>query len=96
MIRCQAAGVADADVALVDLDQPGLLQLARDRVRERPLGLQAVPRVREPEAVRDAVDVRIRRRGRDYTFIDTGAMYRTLAWYCLKNRIPLFFWGIPS
>jgi len=23
----------------------------------------------------------------DYVFVDTGAMYRTLAWYCLKNRI---------
>ena len=22
-----------------------------------------------------------------YVFVDTGAMYRTLAWYCLKNRI---------
>ena len=21
----------------------------------------------------------------DYTYVDTGAMYRTLAWYCLKN-----------
>jgi cytidylate kinase len=23
----------------------------------------------------------------DYVYVDTGAMYRTLAWYCLKNRI---------
>ena len=23
----------------------------------------------------------------DYVFVDTGAMYRTLAWHCLKNRI---------
>jgi cytidylate kinase len=23
----------------------------------------------------------------DYTYVDTGAMYRTLAWYCLKNNI---------
>lgn len=22
-----------------------------------------------------------------YVYVDTGAMYRTLAWYCLKNRI---------
>ena len=23
----------------------------------------------------------------DYIYVDTGAMYRTLAWYCLKNRV---------
>ncbi len=23
----------------------------------------------------------------DFVYVDTGAMYRTLAWYCLKNRI---------
>jgi cytidylate kinase len=23
----------------------------------------------------------------DYVYVDTGAMYRTLAWYCLKNRL---------
>ena len=22
-----------------------------------------------------------------FVYVDTGAMYRTLAWYCLKNRI---------
>src|SRR5271170_2381778 len=22
-----------------------------------------------------------------YVYVDTGAMYRTLAWYCLKNKI---------
>src|SRR5205809_6928637 len=22
-----------------------------------------------------------------YVYVDTGAMYRTLAWYCLQNRI---------
>ena len=22
-----------------------------------------------------------------YTYVDTGAMYRTLAWYCLKMRV---------
>ncbi|MGA2029506.1 MAG: (d)CMP kinase, partial [Verrucomicrobiota bacterium] len=22
-----------------------------------------------------------------YVYVDTGAMYRTLAWHCLKNRI---------
>ena len=22
-----------------------------------------------------------------YVYVDTGAMYRTLAWYCLKHRI---------
>ena len=22
-----------------------------------------------------------------YVYVDTGAMYRTLAWYCLKKRI---------
>ena len=22
-----------------------------------------------------------------YTYIDTGAMYRTLAWYCLQNKV---------
>jgi cytidylate kinase len=22
-----------------------------------------------------------------YVYVDTGAMYRTLAWYCLKSRI---------
>lgn len=24
-----------------------------------------------------------------YTYVDTGAMYRTLAWYCLKSRIDI-------
>ena len=22
-----------------------------------------------------------------YVYVDTGAMYRTLAWYCLKNKV---------
>ncbi|MCF7669300.1 MAG: (d)CMP kinase [Verrucomicrobia bacterium] len=25
----------------------------------------------------------------DYAYVDTGAMYRTLAWYCLKKRIDI-------
>ncbi len=24
-----------------------------------------------------------------YAYVDSGAMYRTLAWYCLKNQIPI-------
>jgi cytidylate kinase len=24
-----------------------------------------------------------------YIYVDTGAMYRTLAWYCLQNRIDI-------
>ena len=24
-----------------------------------------------------------------YTYVDTGAMYRSLAWYCLKKRVVL-------
>lgn len=26
-------------------------------------------------------------RALDYVYVDTGAMYRTLAWFCLKNRV---------
>jgi cytidylate kinase len=26
----------------------------------------------------------------DFVYVDTGAMYRTLAWYCLKNRIDVY------
>jgi cytidylate kinase len=26
-------------------------------------------------------------RGLDYVYVDTGAMYRTLAWYCLQKRV---------
>ena len=25
----------------------------------------------------------------DYTYVDTGAMYRTLAWYCLKHQVDI-------
>lgn len=25
----------------------------------------------------------------DFVYVDTGAMYRTLAWYCLKNKVDL-------
>ena len=24
-----------------------------------------------------------------FTYVDTGAMYRTLAWYCLKSRVDI-------
>src|SRR6267154_553504 len=26
-------------------------------------------------------------RALDYVYVDTGAMYRTLAWYCLQKRV---------
>ncbi len=27
--------------------------------------------------------------GLGYVYVDTGAMYRTLAWYCLKKQVPV-------
>ena len=24
-----------------------------------------------------------------YSYVDTGAMYRSLAWYCLKNKVDI-------
>ncbi|MGA9778452.1 MAG: (d)CMP kinase [Limisphaerales bacterium] len=34
-----------------------------------------------------STNARLVARALDYVYVDTGAMYRTLAWYCLKNRV---------
>ena len=34
-----------------------------------------------------STNARLVARALGYTYVDTGAMYRTLAWYCLKNKI---------
>jgi cytidylate kinase len=56
-----------------------------------------MPTSRKPQTIVVAIDgtsasgkstnARIVAKGLGYVYVDTGAMYRTLAWYCLKNNI---------
>lgn len=58
-----------------------------------------MPTDRKPQPVVIAIDgtsasgkstnARIVARSLGYVYVDTGAMYRTLAWYCLKNNVDI-------
>lgn len=40
-----------------------------------------------PSASGKSTNARLVARALDYVYVDTGAMYRTLAWYCLNHRV---------
>jgi cytidylate kinase len=61
----------------------------------RPRGLQPAPDVEHPiviaidgtSASGKSTNARLVARALGYVYVDTGAMYRTLAWHCLKENI---------
>src|SRR5262245_49380826 len=40
-----------------------------------------------PSASGKSTNAKLVARALGYVYVDTGAMYRTLAWYCLKNQV---------